>query len=356
MTFLRKNAVPLMLALMFNKEILQMLFNVRLGSGLSKLLVWGMIVMLYILAWRNTPGMIERHDVVLMTGWAALLVVSLMLLTREEGTYTLLVLKTIAKGAIMFFAGKMIIQNREGDLSGILSFCPALASVLSMLLLRTMLDAMSVEMVYGEGMDYSQSLGYSMLASACIALFLASKGQVWQIPFAGILTYGIFTAGARGPLACVFAAIAISMISTMDLRSLRFWFILVMSSLAGIFLAQNYTEILIRILAVLRATPFSTRVVRTLMEGTFSSTSNRTGVYLAAIRGIDEYLFTGTGIFRDRQYIFDHLKELVVSNSSTGCYAHSIILELLLQFGILIGGGGINLLHDTSLSELHNLP
>lgn len=82
----------------------------------------------------------------------------------------------------------------------------------------------------------------------------------------------------------------------------------------------------------------SNRIVRLLMNKDILDTSGREHYAEAAIAGIKEHTWLGTGVFRDRIYIYDRFHRSYAINSF-GSYPHNILLEFLLQFGVIIGTG-----------------
>ena len=305
--------------------------------------------MLYVVAWKTTPYILIKRDAVLFSGWVCLLVFSVVMLTKEQSEYMMHTAKVIVKCGLMYFVGKMIALDRNKNFMSMLAWSNVVAAVLFLTLLRLALVSGAGEIMYGENAHragavagYSQFLGYSLLPQACAAIFLVLSGWLSQIPFMLVLFYGILLSGARGPLVCAFSAGLITLPMVIDWRSWKSWLLIIVLSVISWLVIANYLEILSWFLEVFKNVKLSTRTIEALIDGTFSKSSGRTSFFKAALQGMDEYLFTGTGIYQDRQYLFAHVRFETYSGypvyRSLGCYSHSILFDLPLQFGVFAGG------------------
>ena len=346
--FIRSNATALLVCWMFNQHLVYLILNVFIGNIPSKLCLWGIYLTLYLLAWRNTPGILTRRDTLYISGWILLLVVSVNMLTKEQNEYILLTARTIIVGVYVYFIGKMAALDRNKNFSSVLAWSNVIAVLLLLCILRLTISTGAAEIMYGEdryragtAAGYSQGFGYSLLPQLCTAIFLVLKGWMWQIPCMLGLLYGVVLSGARGPLVCALGAGLLTMITIINLRSWKSWLMIISLTLFGTILIANSSAILSWFLEVFHDLKLSTRTIETLLEGRFTKSDGRVEFFKNSFLGIYEHLFFGTGIYRDRQFLMSLYNAYrpgeVVVTASQGCYSHMILLELPLQFGIFIG-------------------
>ena len=345
--FVRENAVALLVLWMFNQELLHLLLNAVIGQLPAKLLVWGVYVMLYAAAWNSTPGLLTRRDAVMYSGWGLLLLLSVVFLEKEQSTYLMIVLKAGVKCGLAYFIGKMLALEKSRNFMRIMALAVVMMALTYIILFRLSSSALNAEIMYGESgrragqaAEYSMFLGYALLPCACVAVCLVVEGWLWQVPFMLLMIYAVVSSGTRGPLVCTFGAGLAAVASTVNLKSWKSWLLLLTISVCAVLVIVNLAEILGWFLERFTNLHLSTRIIKTLLNESFTNSSGRNKLAEAAIRGINEYMFTGTGIFRDRQYLMTHSNIWggTPINASTGTYSHSIFLDFPLQFGVFAGG------------------
>lgn len=193
------------------------------------------------------------------------------------------------------------------------------------------------------GEIYSQSMGYNALPIGIIsfsALFSTGKKVHIKLLFCVCFASSCFfmiASGARGPMICclVYIAIKIILIDVVNRRIKVFAMLLIACAFAGIY-ALNFNSVVFSIKAVIVALGGSTRQIDAVINGTMFLSEGRTDIARYTTELINTHFFSGVGIGRDRVLINEHFfypREKVV-----GCYPHNFALELLVQFGVIIGG------------------
>ena len=348
-SFLKQNSTAIALMVLFNMGLAQMLLKVFIGSFPSTVIMWSIMFIFYLMSWRKTPSILTRMDVILISAWVLFLAVNVLFLRKEQGEYMIISAKTIILGTALYFLGKMASINDENYMSS-LSWSPVIATVLFILIFRVSTYVGATEAMYGysrlnpsEAEGYSQYVGYILLPNLTIAIFLALNGRMLQIPFMLILFIAVISSGARGALMCALLAGMLIFCSIINLRSWKSWLLIFVLSIPAGLVLLYYEEILRWFLEVFRSINLSSRVIEMLINGELvTHSSGRTDFYKAAIKGIDEYLLTGTGIYRDRQYLLEHFNGYspigyLVATRSFGTYSHCILLDFPLQFGLFMG-------------------
>lgn len=327
-------SVEKLFATLMISEIVKITCMPLLGVLFCRILVYGAIFLFGISALNTIIRTIDRVSISLLLLLGISLLVSLLRLSREEGLYTLLTLRFPSRCLPMFFIGKAIAKNNK-NLTKILKLCPIIATVAC-----SALSTMPREAMYGD-IEYSMSLGYALLPASFISVYYVLRGHIHQTPFALLLFYFLLTSGTRGPVLVLLLSALIVMGHFLKLNSFRSWLMISLGAVVAIFFVLNWEYLLGKIIVFFMGQSMSIRTLRTLASGTFMKSDARLEIFKTSLQGIDEYALIGTGIFQDRQYIHDHVNALLDSAESVGSYSHNIFLELLLQFGIFIGGVAI---------------
>lgn len=168
-----------------------------------------------------------------------------------------------------------------------------------------------------EYMSFSYNLVFSTIFSA-ICFFEKKK----ILSLIAAITGGImiFLAGARGPLVCVLCSLIgyflISKISAAK-KILLVFFLLT----GGLIVLLLWTPLLTMLKGSAESIGISSRTIDLLLEGDIFSDSSRGEIQQKIIEG---FSLLGSGLYGDRALGEDH-------------YAHNLVIELLAQWGYLIG-------------------
>lgn len=174
---------------------------------------------------------------------------------------------------------------------------------------------------------YSVTFGYEVLIFALIFLYLSltEKKSIYIIT-AVIDIILMLVGGSRGPILFVglFFVLYI-LIYTQNIRrkGLVVFLIIAGSLLVYIF----YNPILVLLINILDYFHLSSRFLRMLLAGTISDDSNRFNIWNASIQMIKNNPF-GYGAMGSRHEIINYI---------FAGYPHSIILEFLIDYGVILG-------------------
>ena len=175
-----------------------------------------------------------------------------------------------------------------------------------------------------EYMSFSDNLVFPTIISL---VYYFEKRKVMPLITALTGTILIFFAGARGPLACVvFSLAAYFLISKASAKKKVF---LVCFIIVGTMIVMlMWQPILSALKDSVDSIGISSRTIDLLMEGEIFSDSSRGEIQKKIIDG---FSLIGSGLYGDRALGDDH-------------YAHNLIIELIAQWGYLIGAGLLTIL------------
>ena len=149
--FLQRNSTAIAMMILFNMGLAQMLLKVFIGSFAAMLIMWSIMLVFYLISWRKTPNLLTRTDVILLYAWMLFLMFSTFFMQKEQSVYMILTAKTIILGTALYFLGKMASINcTKENYTSLLSWCPVIAAVLFMLVLRVSVLSDDAEIMYGE--------------------------------------------------------------------------------------------------------------------------------------------------------------------------------------------------------------
>lgn len=169
--------------------------------------------------------------------------------------------------------------------------------------------------------EYLMGLGYSLSLPVIILILLTIKRVNYIDTILIIITIlYIVLFASRGPLISIIIAFVYTPIKNAidDRKKIKLFFIITLLLLSIIF----YKELIIAMVDCLQHVGFNSRTLEVISSDLFHD-SGRTEIYNLLISKITENPFTIRGI--NSEYLL------------TGGYAHNIFIELLYQFGIIIG-------------------
>lgn len=176
-------------------------------------------------------------------------------------------------------------------------------------------------------MSYSVTFGYEVLPFASFFLYAAlTDRKLIDIGMSALLIVMILIGGSRGPV--LFLGICVVLYMMITIQNSRKKFLLIGSVLlASVLLALFYRNLLQAAIAVANHFGFSSRFLVTMLEGTVTDDNNRGKIWAAAIQMIKDNPF-GYGAMGSR-----HIIERYIYAG----YPHNVILEILIDFGVLFG-------------------
>ena len=191
----------------------------------------------------------------------------------------------------------------------------------------TIIILISVLLGLGENIEYSMGLSYYLLFSLIIFTkkFIENYNIIDLIKV--LITFILIVLlGARGPILCFGAYYFLKKYNFKDILSIRDIVSKIFTLIVIIVLLYNYRYFL-KIIYDFFYYNFNirSRTIELLINDIYHS-SGRNIIYSNMITNINSHPFLGVGIAGDRAIMGD-----------SALYAHNIILEILVSFGIIIG-------------------
>ena len=181
---------------------------------------------------------------------------------------------------------------------------------------------------YNTESSYSVAFGYSVLVYVLIFLYSALKEKKIAYYAAALINTGlILLGGSLGPILFIgLFAVLYVLLYTKNSRKRAF---IVFPVTAGVFLVYTfYVPVLNGLMNLLNSLGLSSRFIRMLLKGNIANDNNRYLLWSVAVQMIIANPF-GYGAMGSRQKMYKYI---------FAAYPHSIILEFLIDYGVLIGG------------------
>ncbi len=180
---------------------------------------------------------------------------------------------------------------------------------------------------------YDMELGYRILFPA--AIFGADgflNNRIKSIIFYAICTMIILLGGSRAPFLWAICVIPVSLVFRYRGFSRRkkniFWGVLVIVAIVFISTIINKEELLRIFSNMVSSLGIQSRTMDSLVSGSFSSANGRDKIYQIAVDLIKSGGPMGYGFYGDRPHIGPRFR---------WGYCHNIALEILVQFGYILG-------------------
>ena len=179
--------------------------------------------------------------------------------------------------------------------------------------------------------DHNMNAAYNLLPSVIYLIYYAfmnKKFRYWLLVFMGIIFE--FRQGTRGPILCIIIFLGVGIIYSIAKTEniLRKLFGIILVGLAVIVLV--FTDVLLNAAIALsdsfKEAGYSARIFDYFIEGMIDDDSSRGIIQSKIISAIETSPAFGYGVFGDRLFI-------------GGSYPHNLLLEIICQFGIVVGGG-----------------
>ena len=182
---------------------------------------------------------------------------------------------------------------------------------------------------------YSQYEGYQ-LSTGFLLLILPATYSRWKIDYVvGFLTITLtLMTGARGPLIVEVVALLASIVFV-NREKKRLWKVLLPTTVLATLALIYINNIMLFFLRIADGMGFSTRSINTILKGDFFSyLSGRDVIAEHSLKYISNHLLYGCGFGNDRMIIAQAMGQI---DGAMGLYPHNIILEILMQFGVIVG-------------------
>ena len=196
--------------------------------------------------------------------------------------------------------------------------------------------------LYTDGAIYNQFYGL-MLCPSMIISFIAfwEKGSIIHLLNIGITSRLIFLYGSRSPFLCLAIAICLMALKSID-QTMRFKrikkHICLMIGFSGLAFISGI-GILLNSMSSIREGDYisgeGNRLLILFQRGSLLQSDERIQIYRNVLRLIAEHPLIGTGMITDRRLLAELNGEFI---NFGGYYSHNFFLEILLQYGIFLGG------------------
>lgn len=180
--------------------------------------------------------------------------------------------------------------------------------------------------------EYNLGFGYDVLLLFVLFTVLGKRESKWYYGLSGIALVCILIGGSRGPLLGVALIVLIQMWDRLRIR--RMIEKLTITGLLAVgcgLIIVNFPTIMLNLGLLLQRFGFSSRTVMLLVSGNYHSDSGRGTLYSIALDLIKTGGPFGHGIYGDR-FVISQQTSLWIG------YCHNIALEILVDFGYLLGG------------------
>lgn len=177
-------------------------------------------------------------------------------------------------------------------------------------------------------MSYSVSFGYEALPFMLVFLYLALTEKKWM-DIASVILYGsmILVGGSRGPFLFIGEFIVLFIMIKLQYSRKKI-IIITCVVIAGSLLILFYDTLIQALVTFVDRLGFSSRFLRSLVNGSVTNDNGRNEIWLAALEMIKSNPW-GYGAMGSRH---------VISSVIYVGYPHSIILEMLIDYGVIVGG------------------
>ena len=180
--------------------------------------------------------------------------------------------------------------------------------------------------------EYNLGFGYDMLLLFVLFTVLGRKEGKRYYVLSGISLVCILIGGSRGPLLGVALIVLIHLWDSLRIKKIgvKLSITALLVLIFGIIIA-NISTIMMEVGLLLQKLGLSSRTVMLLVSGNYNADSGRSTIYGIALDLIKTGGPFGHGIYGDR-YVISQQTSLWIG------YCHNIALEILVDFGYILGG------------------
>lgn len=178
--------------------------------------------------------------------------------------------------------------------------------------------------------SYSLEFGYSMaflLLLSLLFLIRENKKKYLYIVIAAISFVLMINSGSRGSLICVFAFMLLSIVKGNLKTNKKIICFIGIFLITILFIVYGY-QIASWMITLMERFGLSSRTLLSILNGQITDDSGRDVIYSIVIGAIKKNPILGYGAYGDRQF---------VGPSYNWGYSHSIIYEMMIDFGVILG-------------------
>ncbi len=182
----------------------------------------------------------------------------------------------------------------------------------------------------GRTMSGNMEISYSILPITIISIYFFLKEKSIKYLLSAIISvFIILGIGSRGPLLCIASYIILYLMSNFKKNKL----IIIILILATFLVFYNYNSILTSLIQICHHYDINSRTLYKIRDGSIVDDTGRGKIQDVAIEQLKEQPLIGTGIGVERIKI----NELVMQKDMGSAYPHNFIIEIMVQYGYVIG-------------------
>ena len=306
------------------------LFLLIIGDSffLESVITYCVLIILLCLSFNKIKKSISIWDLIYLIIF--IIALSLSLLSFNDDINLVWdILKEIIRSCILCYLVGISIENyiELRKVLKIVAYVILIISIINILFLKTVFLVL----------NYSQDFGYKVLIASIIFAFeLISEGKIRYLVAEICTLILILMSGSRGPLLSLILSLAILFFLFNVRNTVYNYFLTISIVVFGIIIYLNLQTLLIVLSSYFERFGVSQRVLNAFLSNSISVDSSRSSIARYVINYIKNDPITGSGLFNDRVLIFNNI---TFSSTQTyyGSYAHNFFLEILMQFGLVLG-------------------
>lgn len=178
----------------------------------------------------------------------------------------------------------------------------------------------------------NMEISYSILPLAIFSFYsFTTSKKIKHLLYFIVSSLTIVAVGSRGPLICILIFIFIFMLTNAKKQKILTIIFLIIS----IFFIYNFNTIILNMISVFEKYDIPSRTLYKIIESDFTDGTGRNKIYATTLDLLNEYPVFGVGLGVERITINQKFNNMQKDMSSS--YPHNLILEILVQFGYVIG-------------------
>lgn len=270
----------------------------------------------FALSFRNILRKLLANDILIYTGIMLVFFWSYIFYSSNYEYYVLHGQYVVSSVLPMFLIGVTLYRERDKRLNGVL-YSLSLLTVLCFSLYTLVFGITSEDAVRAGSMDAA----YKLLPHLCLVFgYMVKKPTFFNIAIFSLGFLILFSLGTRGAVLCLGIHAVLTLLFVRRFAHPILFF----CSTVGFIVLLLYGGIFDLIYNFADSNGLSLRLFDKMKDGQFTSTSGRDIIAERVWKFIWVFPIGGAGLFADRV-------------ATGGFYAHNIILEILIEFGVFLG-------------------
>lgn len=291
------------------------------AGRLASAVLYAIVAYVGVLTLPYVLNRINRIQLVVIGLFGIIYIISFLFSNLKNDFYTDFRVLVLTGFPLYFLFGSIQNENKAIEWLGSAATIIAFAQLMSATVFRN-------EWVrdYAMGVSYQSYLAFIMITAASI-----HRPRVWKFIAILFSLIAIIISGTRGPFFLAFIAIIVMGIYGCLKKCTKRAQLLVFTGLIVVFLVLIICfDDLMNLLESMPSLSEYSRAIRMLRSGQFFRSYARLDRYEASLKVATSNIILGTGIINDRFHIGQ-----VLNMGPT--YSHNVVLEVIVQFGLLPG-------------------